>query len=556
MAGKKLKLRGMTINTEVLSQQKLAFNGVLKTRKRAPIKRLPTNITIDNLERSLPIDMATTINARPQSDKLKIRTKRLIEAGWELPKTIRPIGPHLPRLELPALQPTRLKPILGKPMLLENDQLVVIANKISIRLARNVNRERGIAEAKNMGAIAVHQPQYTSLFLHITLPDDQDPLEATAALEGQSWVSLAEPILFENYEGRSDPSETRRLQDVFWYLFPESMRHGLAGLPNSAKHIDVDINIAPVWKKYKGTGQRIAIIDNGFYTTQAGVSAAVGGLTGVIDEGEDGPEWRTVSLDDDDGLPEVDHGTFCASIAGCRPTDDNSPVGIAYDSELALLAIPDFNASSQAGLAHALGVASMGDGITEGADVISCSLGPNGAGWLIMTELQEAIENAATNGRDGKGTPIFWACANVSGNDLMADQVTSHHNVMAVRSINAANRPEAGPHGPALDLLAPGASLWGFGATDNPIVQSGNSFAAPLAAGVATLMIQAKPDISATAVFDNLRGSAEDQGGFGIMNASQNLGRLDALAAVKCCDPNVDQPQGLIDLFRTLFGGA
>ena len=48
----------------------------------------------------------------------------------------------------------------------------------------------------------------------------------------------------------------------------------------------------------------------------------------------------------------------------------------------------------------------------DGADVIACSLGPNGADWDLTSVLDLAIRFVARQGRGGRGVPIFWAASN------------------------------------------------------------------------------------------------------------------------------------------------
>ncbi|NHB85332.1 hypothetical protein G7085_13850 [Tessaracoccus sp. HDW20] len=92
--------------------------------------------------------------------------------------------------------------------------------------------------------------------------------------------------------------------------------------------------------------------------------------------------------------------------------------------------------------------------------------------------LDLALQNAATNGRGGLGTAIFWAASN--GNvDVMLDEVVSHADVIAVVRSTRNDLEDNAAHGPEVELIAPGVDVVNAfsGNTYGPWV--GTSFAAP-----------------------------------------------------------------------------
>ena len=118
----------------------------------------------------------------------------------------------------------------------------------------------------------------------------------------------------------------------------------------------------------------------------------------------------------------------------------------------------------------------------DGADIISCSLGPDTvADWKLTSVLDLALDFAATRGRGGLGSPLFWSVSN--GNfELVRDEVCSHPRVLAVGRSNRNDRQDGSAFGPKLEFLAPGREVFSTRAGNRNGVDTGTSFATPLAA--------------------------------------------------------------------------
>ena len=99
-----------------------------------------------------------------------------------------------------------------------------------------------------------------------------------------------------------------------------------------------------------------------------------------------------------------------------RRYSDNSSFGCGVANRASFIPIACLSdqIGSQETFARAIAYAadssveSPGANSKDGADVISCSLGPNGGHWAVSSILEDAINFAVSSGRAGLGTPIFW----------------------------------------------------------------------------------------------------------------------------------------------------
>jgi hypothetical protein len=103
----------------------------------------------------------------------------------------------------------------------------------------------------------------------------------------------------------------------------------------------------------------------------------------------------------------------------------------------------------------------------NGADVIACSLGPNGADCDPTSVLDLAIQFAANQGLGGLGAPIFWAVSNGFA-ELARDEVCSHPDVIGVGHSNRNNLDDGSAFGPKLEFLAPGVEVYSTDSTPSP----------------------------------------------------------------------------------------
>lgn len=335
-------------------------------------------------------------------------------------------------------------------------------------------------------------------------------------------VRFSEPDFIEHIGQRHTPADP---------LFDQQWHHK-------------NIGCEAAWDVTRGEGIAIAVIDNGFDTGHEDLS--FGPLSG----------WyrATADLADADfvpgtaDMPDANHGTACAGMIAAKENNGIGGCGVAHGSSLSMIACLGDQIGTQTTLARAIAYAA--DPSLEsvnnvaGADIVACSLGPNGANWTLRQVLSDAIDYAATKGRGGKGTAIFWACTN--GNfPISADQVCSHPHVIAVGRATSADLDNGSGFGEELAFLAPGVKVHIPSSGNGHGTTTGTSFAAPCAAGTAALALSQHPAFKAKALRDLLQSECDKVGPLPYIdgrNSRFGFGRINAKRAV--------------DKARSLNGGA
>jgi len=140
------------------------------------------------------------------------------------------------------------------------------------------------------------------------------------------------------------------------------------------------------------------------------------------------------------------HGTKVAGLALAGGPEVN---GIAPNARLLAVRVPS--------LSHTLGDPSEAVAIRwaveQGADVICCAWGPqsaNATAGRLPSHTRDAIELAASRGRDGRGCVIVFSAGN-DGGDIALNEYASHPDVMAVGACNCHGRhPRYSPTGDEL----------------------------------------------------------------------------------------------------------
>lgn len=250
------------------------------------------------------------------------------------------------------------------------------------------------------------------------------------------------------------------------------------------------------------------------------------------------PGWDFISGDDDPSPGGSSHGTSVAGTAGA-PANGIGVVGSCPGCSLMPLRMLG---TSDATEAEALDFAA-----TNGADVINNSWGPTdgtGVETPIPAVMATAIDHAVEFGRDGLGAVVLWAAGNGHPADTCdLDGFVAYPSTIAVgSSTHAGSRASYSELCPQLDLSAPssgnGAQLTTTKIDGYTSSFGGTSAAAPVASGVAALLLSHAPDLPWTGVRDVLRSTADpiDPGDANYDVSGHSLsygyGRVDAEAAL------------------------
>ena len=287
-----------------------------------------------------------------------------------------------------------------------------------------------------------------------------------------------------------------------WHL-KNTGQLGATGVPGL---VGQDMNVEPAWTTRSGAGIRIAVVDDG-------LEIAHEDLTGNIAAGLS-HNYLTGGTDPTGG----EHGT---AVAGIAASSDNTLGGIGAAPRANMVGYNFLQASTATNAA---------DAMTRGSPNVHINTNswgpPDGTGFLFASGSlwRTAISSGLSNGRNGLGTIYTWAGGNGAPEDNSNyDGLANNRGIIAVAAVN--------DQGVKSSYSEPGANLWistpggGFpcdthtitttdrtggidgynttvtaGVTDYANTNytkcfNGTSSAAPGAAGVIALVLEARPTL-------------------------------------------------------------
>lgn len=326
--------------------------------------------------------------------------------------------------------------------------------------------------------------------------------------------------------------------DAIVYAEPDFVEHlGQRLTPNDPEFAQQwhhqNISSQDAWDITQGDGVRIAVIDNGFDVNHPDLR--FGSASGWFKDNMNFSDAHFVP--NTTGMPDENHGTACAGMIAAIADNIRGGCGVAFNSHLSMIACLSDQIGPQSTLARAISYAAnpaLEGSSAPGADIISCSLGPNGANWNMTGVLEDAIDFASSQGRSGLGCAIFWACTN-GNHPISFDKVCSHPKVIATGRSTQGDADNGSGFGPKLEFLAPGVDVWIPASGGGYHSTTGTSFAAPCAAGVAGLALSVNRSLTATELRTLLRESCDKVGQLPYINDRNDIyghGRVNSEKAV------------------------
>jgi subtilisin len=252
-----------------------------------------------------------------------------------------------------------------------------------------------------------------------------------------------------------------------------------------------------------GDGINVAIIDTGVDMDHPDLADNMKGGHRFVDNG---------TTSDDDYMDDFGHGTHCAGIIAAV---DNDIGVIGVSPHVSLYAVKVFKQYEDGYYAYVSDVVrGIEWAVDNGMKIISMSLGSNS----YSAALQDACDNTyntglllvAAAGNDG----------NAEGTDDNVDYPARYDSVIAVAATDKNNKRAISQiwnssTGPAVELAAPGVSIYSTWRNDTYAISNGTSMACPHVAGTAALVWKAYPEYNNTQVREKLQSTAEDLGASG-----------------------------------------
>ncbi|MBB1260954.1 S8 family peptidase [Streptomyces alkaliterrae] len=325
------------------------------------------------------------------------------------------------------------------------------------------------------------------------------------------------------------------------YVEPDTRMYAFA-TPNDtdyAKQWDLfearaGMNVPEAWDTATGNGVTVAVIDTGYVSHSDLNGNTVAGYDFISDAGNardgngrdsdpsDTGDWRAAGECGPDTRASDSswHGTHVAGTIGAIANNNKGVAGVAHRAKIQHVRVLGKCGGSTVDIADAITWASGGSvpGVPANPNpskVLNLSLGGPGS---CGTTTQNAI-----NGAVGRGSTVVVAAGN-SDQNASGFTPANCNNVITVAASNRnGDRARYSNYGATIDVTAPGGETHVSAAngilstlnsgtrgpsTENYRAYQGTSMAAPHVAGLAALMLEAKPSLTPAQIESAIKANA------------------------------------------------
>ncbi len=338
--------------------------------------------------------------------------------------------------------------------------------------------------------------------------EDADVEAAIAAYQSTGLFEYVERDYEPQPLAATEPSATVPSESGFnkqWAL----RNQGNLGYASSTAGADIDMDLA--WSVEQGSASVIvAILDTGVEYQHPDLKNRIWKNTKEVANGIDDDNNGLVddiqgwdfAEKDNDPTDLHGHGTHVAGILGADANNQIGFAGVDWRCQIMpLKVVRDNNTSSYSDYAQAVYYAT-----DQGARVINLSL----TSYSFSQTLEDAFQYAHQ-----RGVTIIAAMAN-NGDNTIHHMAKSPYSIAVGASTPADKRASYSNYNDYIDVIAPGAYIYSLNAmdySDETKMLNGTSQAAPIVAGIASLLIAQNPSRTPDMIREIIRSTAEDRVG-------------------------------------------
>lgn len=291
--------------------------------------------------------------------------------------------------------------------------------------------------------------------------------------------------------------------------------------------------ITDLWEQATGAGVTVAVIDTGVdgrhQDLQGNVVAGYDASTG-----QSGPTrgWEGLGL-------EPEHGTLVASVIaghghkdGLTPANAGEPgesagmLGVAPDATILPISLELGTVGAKTRSLDVQIPDAVRYAVDQGADIINLSVGSDSTSWPLSWD--EAFAYA-----EDEGVLVIASAGNRGAGLTQVGAPATMPGVLSVGGVDQSRKDSwsSSSQGISIAVSAPSEAMIGAIPDNRYATWSGTSAAAPVVAGVAALIMEAYPELTAAQVIQRIVESADDAGadgrdslyGYGIINPARAL---------------------------------
>lgn len=216
------------------------------------------------------------------------------------------------------------------------------------------------------------------------------------------------------------------------------------------------------------------------------------------------------AYNDNDPTDNHGHGTNVTGIIGANANNNIGYVGVDWNCKLMICRVLDENNAGY----YSWWTEAIYYAVDNGAKVINMSLGGSG----FSTSMENAVNYANDNG-------VTVVACMMNANNSVTYYPAGYENTIAVGSTDPDDQRSSpffwdsnsgSNYGSHIDVVAPGNFIYGLDEQSNTNYNSywgGTSQAAPLVAGLSSLLLAKNPNLSPNDIKNIIRNTAEDQVG-------------------------------------------